>query len=406
MNTSLRVLLLITFLVSLFPSPIHGDNVYYPAEEWRESSPEEQGLSSDKLQEMMTYIEDNHLQIDGIVLIRNGYLVWESYPSTDYDVDTRHFLYSVTKSFTSSLVGIAIDKGLIRNTSQTMMSFFPDREIQNLNGGKNRVTIENLLMMKSGMKWDESSAPYDSPLNDIYHLNHVDGLQYCLDLPMISEPGSTWYYNTGSSHILSGIIQASTGTSTLDFAKTYLFDLIGVDNVMWSMDLGGTYKGGFDLQLTPRDMARFGYLYLHGGKWGNIQIVSEEWVKRSTSSLTTLDDETGYGYQWWIMPDLNSYRASGLYGQQIFVDPKENIVFVLTAHISPSQYMLEESFFEKYVLASIINEDQPSGDDEHNSVPGYTFHTVVTGLVLTMTVFYFKSWIDSKRLSRLKIEVL
>ena len=389
MNTVLRILLATALIVSLNQNMIYGDDVYYPNEEWRVSSPEEQGISSLKLQEMMNYIEDNHLQIDGIVLIRNGYLVWERYPSADYDANTRHYLYSVTKSFTSSLVGIAIDRGLIQDTSQTMVSFFPDREIQNVDGGKSRVTIENLLMMRSGMKWDESSAPYDSPLNDIYHINHGDGLQYCLDLPMVTEPGSTWYYNTGSSQILSGIIQASSGMSTLEFAKANLFDPIGIYNVMWSKDLGGTYKGGFDLQLTPRDMARFGYLYLHGGRWENSQIVSEDWVTQSTSSLTTLNEETGYGYQWWIMPKLNSFRASGLYGQQIFVYPDEDIVFVLTAHLSPSQHALEESFFEEYILASISNH-QSSTDDEPISIQGYTFSAIIAGLVLSIMILNVK----------------
>ena len=385
MRLHIKLLFLLVFTGLLTTSVVHGQETYYPDKEWRTSTPEEQGLSSEKLEEMMTFTQQNYMQIDGVVLIRNGYLVFEKYPSPDYTAETRHFLYSVTKSFTSALIGIALDQGYIQDTNQKMMSFFPDRVIQDPDGRKSRVTVENLLMMRSGMKWDESSAGFETPENDIYHINNGDGLQYCLDLPMVAEPGELWHYNTGSSHILSGIIRETTGTTTLDYAKTNLFTPIGITNVLWSADLGGTQKGGFDLQLTPRDMARFGYLYLKDGRWGDKQIVSEEWVHQSTSSLTTIDDETGYGYQWWTMPKLNAYRASGLYGQQIFVAPDENIVLVFTAQISPTQHALEESLFENYVLASISDNPQ-SGDTSNKMIPGFTIQAILIGL---LTIIYF-----------------
>lgn len=375
-------------IISLFSITfVFGEVVYFPSEEWRVSTPEEQGLSSDKLEEMITFIEDNYLQIDGVVLIRNGYLVFERYPSPDYDEDTLHLLYSVTKSVTSSLIGIALDQGIIPDTSKTMVSFFPDREIQGVNEWKSKVTLEHLLMMKSGMKWDESSAGFDTPQNDIYHINHGDGLQYCLDLPMVAEPGTLWHYNTGSSHIMSGIIHETSGLSTLEFAQKNLFEPIGITNVEWYKDLGGTNKGGFDLALTPRDMARFGYLYLHEGRWGDTQVVSKEWVELSTSTLTRLNTETGYGYQWWTMPQINAYRASGLYGQQIFVAPDEEIVFVLTGHISPSQHELEETFFENYVLASIIKENQPTANNiDEKRIHSFPMMALITGLMLSIAL--------------------
>lgn len=374
-----------SFLVFIFLSfsltfPVLAETDYFPEEEWRGSSPEEQGLSSERLEEMMSFIDENYLHIESVIVIRNGYIVFEQYPSPDYDARTRHFLFSVTKSFTSALIGIAHDQGLISDTSETMVSFFPDKEIDNLDGGKNQITIENLLMMRSGMKWDESSAGYDTPENDIYHINHGDGLQYCLDLPMVAEPGELWHYNTGSSHILSGIIREKSGTSTLEFAMANLFEPIGIDDVMWSSDLGGTQKGGFDLQLTPRDMARFGYLYLNNGRWGDTQVVSEEWVTRSTTTLTVLGDELGYGYQWWTMPHINAYRASGLYGQQIFVSPETDIVFVLTGHISPTQHELEESLFETYVLDSIMDEQEP------DNIPGFPITTILLSLLVFLAL--------------------
>jgi CubicO group peptidase (beta-lactamase class C family) len=130
-------------------------------------------------------------------------------------------------------------------------------------------------------------------------------------------------------------------------------------------------------------MARFGYLYLNDGRWDDKQLIPEEWVHISTSSLTTLDEETGYGYQWWTMPRLNAYKASGLYGQQIFVAPDENIVLVFTAHISPSQHALEESLFGDYVLAS-INENPQNEDTTKDGIPGYPIQATLIGLIIAI----------------------
>jgi len=367
---------------------------YWPTDGWLTSTPEEQGMSSAKLQEMMDYIQSDYYIIHSILVVRNGYIVWEEYPATGYDADTLHLLFSVTKSFTSCLTGIAIDKGFIGGVSETMLSFFPNRTVENLEGGKERITLENLLMMRSGMFWDESSAPYDSPENGVYHINREDGLKWCLDLPMVAVPGQLWHYNTGSSHILSGVIHSATGTSTLDFAKEYLFGPLGITDVIWARDMGTTYKGGFDLQLTPRDMAKFGLLYLNGGLWDGRQIISSSWVENSTSTLTRLDDDQGYGYHWWTMPEVNVFHASGLYGQGIFVSPEEDIVFVLTGGLSPSQHGLEHLLMTDYVLEAVVGEAPPSSEGERDSsprgIPGFSKVATIIGVILGLSLILRK----------------
>ena len=396
-RVSARVLtfIAITYLVFLTGSFLYQNTMayssperdYWPTDGWRTSSPEDQGMSSERLQEMMDYIEENNLFIHGVVVVRNGYVIWEEYPDLIYDAELPHLLFSVTKSFTSCLVGIAIDSGFIEGVDETMVSFFHEREIANMAGGKDQVTVEQLLMMRSGMDWDESSAPYDSPENDIYHINRGDGLQYSLDLPMVAEPGELWHYNTGSSHILSGIVQASTGLTTLEFANERLFGLLGIEDVIWARDMGGTIKGGFDLQLTPKEMAKFGFLYLNGGEWDGEEIVSREWVEESTSSLTSLGDETGYGCQWWTMPHVDVFHASGLYGQGIFVAPEEDIVFVITAGLAPSQHGIEHHLMENYVLAAVTDSTVEPSQDEPESragqgIPGFSLISVVLGVAL------------------------
>jgi CubicO group peptidase (beta-lactamase class C family) len=346
-------------------------------------------MSTQRLQEMMDYIEENNLFIHGIVVVRNGYIVWEEYPDPVYDAETPHLLFSVTKSFTSCLVGIAIDEGYIEGVDETMVSFFNGREIENTEGGKEQVTVEQLLMMRSGMDWDESSAPYTSPGNDVYHINHGDGLQYCLDLLMVAESGELWHYNTGSSHILSGIIQSSTEQTTLEYANERLFGPLGIEGVIWARDMGGTYKGGFDLQLTPREMAKFGYLYLNGGEWDGDEVIPRGWVEASTSSLTSLSDETGYGYQWWTMPQVGVFYASGLYSQGIFVSPEEDIVFVITAGLTPSQYGTEHFLMEDFVLASVTDSAvEPLRDESEpetrKGIPGFPLVSITVGVILAL----------------------
>jgi len=384
---TLTVLFLIS-LALLFPISIEGtiERDYWPTEGWRTSTPEEQGMSSERLTEMMKFIEENRYLVHSVVVIRNGYLVWEEYIDPIYDVNTTHLLFSVTKSFTSSLVGIAADKGYIDDISHTMVSFFPDREIANIEGGKERVTLEDLLMMRAGMFWDESSTPYDTPENGIYHINREDGLQYSLDLPMVAEPGELWHYSTGASQILSGIVTAVTGQTTLEYAMEYLFGPLGISNVVWARDMGGTYKGGFDLQLTPRDMAKFGYLYINDGIWDGVQVVSEEWVEVSTSPLTRLNEREGYGYQWWTMPQEDIFHASGLYGQGIYVSRDEDIVFAVTAGVSPSQHGAIHRLMTEFVMGAVEGrgpsepQDQDSGTER--GIPGFPVTSVLLGLML------------------------
>jgi CubicO group peptidase (beta-lactamase class C family) len=330
---------------------------YWPTEGWIHSLPEEQGMDSSNLKDMMDYIEHNDINIHSVVIVRNGYIVHEEYPSPIYDENRTHLLYSVTKSFTSALIGIALDKAYIDNVSQTMLSFFPQYTVDNLDDRKERITLEHLLMMRAGMFWDESSAPFSSPDNGIYHINFGDGVEYALSLPMVAEPGEVWHYNTGASHLLSGIIHMTTNMTTLQFAQENLFDPLGISQVTWSRDLAGYYKGGFDLQLTTRDMAKFGYLFLNNGTWDEQQVISTNWINVSTSSLTRLDEDTGYGYQWWVMPSIGAYYAAGLYGQFIFVIPEYDLVVAFTSAIPMDEAHPHFDLLTTYIIPAILEEE-------------------------------------------------
>jgi len=284
-------------------------------------------MDSTKLHQMIEVINELDLPIDSVVVIRHGKLVYEAYPNPKYAPEDMHLLYSVTKSFTSALIGIAIEEGFIENINQKVVEFFPEWNIKNLDPRKQALTIEHLLTMSCGFEWE---GPDDN-----YHTwgeanRSGNPIKYVLDQPMASEPGTEWVYNGGCSHILSAILTKNTGLSTLEFARKYLFEPLGITEVKWPKDPQGVYYGGQDIWLTPRDMAKFGQLFLNMGVWEGQQIIPADWIARSTKTHLT-HDLGGYGYQWWTFPQSGIYYAAGAYEQKIYVIPDLDMVVVFTA---------------------------------------------------------------------------
>jgi len=249
-----------------------------------------------------------------------------------------HVVHSITKSFVSALIGIAIREGHIEGKDQKMIDLFPDRTIQNLDERKEKITLEHLLTMKSGMEWDEWKYAYSDPRNHyIQAINSEDPFQYVLDTPMATDPGVTWSYNGGTSHLMSFLVTEATGQDTHDFAKKYLFEPLGITESEWNRDRHGICYGGGNLYLDPRDMAKFGYLYLNGGRWENEQIVPADFVAESVKTHHFFSQSSGYGYQsWWTYPQQGVYRAAGLDGQRIYVAPDLDLVVVITSYIPES----------------------------------------------------------------------
>jgi CubicO group peptidase (beta-lactamase class C family) len=187
------------------------------------------------------------------------------------------------------------------------------------------MTLEHLLTMTSGLEWVEGDSAYRA----IYASR--DWVKSMMDMPMRSQPGAQFNYCSGCSHVLSAIVQAKTGRNVRDFAEKELFAPLGIVGARWDTDTQGIPIGGWGLQLTPREMAKLGFLYLHNGVWDGRQIVSAEWVRTATEKHTSTDSQLGYGYQWWIYPRWGAYAALGLNGQTIFVVPDLNLIIVTTA---------------------------------------------------------------------------
>ncbi|MDB6032640.1 MAG: 6-aminohexanoate-dimer hydrolase, partial [Verrucomicrobiales bacterium] len=269
-----------------------------------------------------------------IQLVRHGRLVLDAY-FYPYDGRTRHDVASVTKSVTSTLVGLAIERGYIRDVQQPVLSFFPGMAVAEADVRKRTQTIEHLLTMQSG--WD-CGVPLGAPnINADAVLARMrqsgDWVQCALDLPMSSDPGTRFLYCNCNCHVLSALITRVTGTSALGLAKRELFAPIGISDVVWPADPKGNNYGWGDLQLHPRDMARLGQLFLQSGRWAGRQIVSDSWVRTATRPhVRQTGGKDQYGYYWWMpgerFPGL--FEAVGRGGQRITVWAAKDVVLVYT----------------------------------------------------------------------------
>jgi CubicO group peptidase (beta-lactamase class C family) len=316
---------------------------YWPTEGWRTSTPEEQGVDGELLGHLFSTIDEQRLNVHSVLVIRNGTIIAERYYGS-YDQDTPHQVYSVTKSFISALVGIAIEQGFIGGVDDPVLGFFPEREFANVDDRKEAMTLEDLLTMTAGLDWAEGMPIYQEMARS------TDWLGFMLDRPMVAEPGREFNYCSGCSYLLSAIIEETTDVGTQAFAERVLFGPLGIINVDWETDGSGIPNGGWGLNLTPRDMAKLGLLYLNEGFWDGQQVVPAEWVMASVSDRVAVGFGWYYGYQWWLYPYGDRFAAIGLASQLIYVLPDLNAVVVFTAAIGDNDVLFE--LVSDYVVAA------------------------------------------------------
>jgi CubicO group peptidase (beta-lactamase class C family) len=306
---------------------------------WPTATPEEVGVDSTALVEMFDFVRTNGTLVHSVQLVRKGKLVLDAY-FYPYREDMRHDVASVTKSITSTLVGLAIDEGHLPGVQQPLLSLFPDRQVANVDGRKQKLTLEHLLTMRAG--WDCGFEPNEARLMEMRRTS--DWIQFMFDLPMVAAPGERWAYCSGNCHVLSALITRKTGTNALAFARRELFEPLGIRDVAWPADSAGNNFGWGDLQLHPRDMAKIGQLFLQRGRWGERQVISEKWVHDATRAHVPKTAGTDqYGYFWWLpgpkYPGV--FEAIGRGGQRIIVWPAKELVVVCTGggfnndHLTP-----------------------------------------------------------------------
>jgi CubicO group peptidase (beta-lactamase class C family) len=326
-------------------TPLAAAAEVWPTKDWLTASPAEQGMDAGKLAAMLVAVQKKQIGLHSLLVIRHGYIVSETYFQSN-DRNKLNEIYSCTKSFISTLVGIAIDQGYIKSLDQKVLDFFPRQTFENMDDSKASLTLDNLLTMTTGLDWVES----DATITDLYMSRNW--AKFVLDLPMVDQPGKKFNYCTGCTHVLSVVLNNATGVETRAFATKNLFEPLGITDLDWIVDKAGIADGGWGLQLTSREMAKLGYLYLRGGVWEGKQIVSQAWVEAATQKHMQTDGALGYGYLWWVYPSYGAYSALGMNGQTIFVIPSKDLIVVTTADIPDHQPIFD--LIDQYIVPSII----------------------------------------------------
>jgi CubicO group peptidase (beta-lactamase class C family) len=333
----------------------------YPTTEWQAVEPASLGMDSEKLSALEPMIKSEYSNINGIVVVRNGYIAYEKYFNS-YGPDDTHHVASVTKSIISALIGIAIDAKYIKHANQKVLDFFPEYIPDAAHIQKKEITIRHLLTMTAPYPFEDWHEPLDKMCM------HPDWVTYTLD--MLGQEGKIggFKYSTAGAHLLSAIITRSTGKSAREFANERLFKPIGMKEIPdyemksfgfedlfgdqvkgWVKDPNHYSTGGWGLTLNPRDMARFGLLYLNGGIWDNHSIISNTWIEESTAM-----NPNKYGYLWWVNDEdgIYAYLAMGDGGHVICCIPEKKLVVAIA-----SKFMLNPrdrwTLIKEYMIPAI-----------------------------------------------------
>lgn len=326
--------------------------------EWQYSTPEAQGVDSAQLARMLAQVQRERIAIHSFVLVRHDRIVTEAYVYP-YAATTRHAMYSVSKSFTSALLGIAIDRGFISGEDARVVDVFQGVTAQSPSPQMNQMTLRHLLSMSTGHANDTMSRITGT----------ADWARTFMELAVEEEPGSRFVYNSGASYMLAAAIQRHVGMTAAAFAREHLFGPLGITDYTWSTSPTNVIAGGWGLSLRPLDMARFGLLYLHKGQWEGRQIVSERWVdessRRQISNGTSGFWNSGYGYQFWLN-DFGGYRADGAFAQYIFILPEHDAVAVFTSNLADSE--LPARLMRQYVLPAMSPDEPRVANPRGNAV--------------------------------------
>ncbi len=315
-------------------------------DEWEVSGLLQAGLNPEVLAEVVQKIEsDEHPDFHTLLIARHGRLVFEAY-FHGYNSERQHDIRSAGKSFTSTLIGIAIDQGMIPDVDVPMLPYFKHYEPhKNVDHWKESIRVRDLLRMMSGLDADDNDA--STPGCEDNMVKSYDWVRYSLNLPMREAPGQRWVYAAPNTMLLAGILESATQRSVLDFATEHLFGPLGIDKFHWKKSPQGRVVGQGNLFLRGRDMLKLGQLFLDGGCWQGRRLVSERWTQAATKRWVGLGDDVhpGYGYQWWSgsykvdTRNFNCYFASGNGGNKIYVLPTLGMVVAVASSAYNQPYM-------------------------------------------------------------------
>jgi CubicO group peptidase (beta-lactamase class C family) len=350
---------------------------------WEVASLNAVGMKQAPLETMLARLNAlGEHRIHSIMIVKDEKLVFEKYyeglkfnlgqytDGVGFGMNDLHTLCSATKSITSALLGVAIDRGYVKSVDQGVFDFLPEySDLLVSSPGKRTMTIRHLLTMMSGLEWDDESLPHSDHRNDM-HLMFESGnpIRFVLAKPLVASPGTVFDYDNCNTNVIGEIIHRASGESLDRFAQRYLFDKLGITQLEWQMLRDDVVFCSGDLHLRPRDMAKIGLLFLNKGEWNGEQLISKSWCEISTASQLSPSQYNnefpwaqGYGYQWWQKSYhvssriYDSYFASGWGGQNIIVLPSLNVVIVTTAgNYYDPEVISPFTIVSDYILPSVL----------------------------------------------------
>ncbi len=292
------------------------------------TSPERQGIASSALLHFVEALDSQMHELHSFMLLRHGSVVAEGWWSP-YRREHPHMVFSLSKSFASTAVGLAVTDGLF-SLDDSVLSFFPEEAPAQASEYLAAMRVRHLLSMTTGHTIDTWAFLVDRPDG-----NWIKGF---LEVPVVHAPGTHFLYNSGATYMLSAIVQKTTGTRLIEYLEPRLFEPLGIEHALWEESPQGIALGGIGLRLTTEDIARFGLLYLQKGIWQDRRLLSEAWIAEATAVQTASganphsDWTQGYGYQFWHCRH-GAYRGDGVFGQVCLIMPEQDAVLAITGGI-------------------------------------------------------------------------
>ena len=325
-------------------NPTYIDDRELP--EWRLSAPSDAGIDGDALDVGAAELAQSPALLS-LLVVRDGALVFERYYNGSAAGHSNN-IHSASKSILSALFGIALDEGTIESLDAPLADFLP--EYIAAGSARSAITLRHVLTMSSGLEWTEDETEYTviEPSDD--------WIEAILEQPMIGTPGVDFNYSSGMSHVASAVLTRATGTSTCAYAHQKLLSPLGIAAEHWGRDPDGVFFGGYNLYMTPRELARFGLLFLRDGDWEGRQLVPAGWVQQSIRPQLAADDGYDYGYYWWLISSETEEVAIawGYGGQFVYLVPALDLMVVMTADTASDHAELEgERFLFDHLLPAV-----------------------------------------------------
>jgi CubicO group peptidase (beta-lactamase class C family) len=312
------------------------------------SKPEDQGASSQGILDFIEAIETNQWELHSLMILKHGHVIAEGWWSP-YRPEYSHMLFSLSKSFTSTAIGLAVSEGRL-SVEDKVVSFFPEFAAAETDARLHALRVRDLLTMSDGHKIGTNGR--------IWRQNKESWAEAYLRLPLDYEPGSAYVYNSGASYMLSAILHKVANQSTLDYLQLRLFQPLGIEGAKWEACPSGIHVGGWGLSLKTEDIAKFGQLYLQEGVWKEQRLLPREWIKAATSKHID-NDEQGYGYQFKLCK-FNGYRGDGAFGQFCIVLPDLDAVIAITGGYEQMAGVLDK--VGEHLLLALYSESTESID--------------------------------------------